>query len=183
MKTSDLFYAIATGPARRRHLLTPVGLVMFFSLLGLVILGGRLTDRSLSLPAILPGVPGTLAGLFLSVVGALLWLRCIILFWHARGTPVPFNPPQVHVTVGPYARSRNPMLIGVFCCLFGAGLCLHSVGVVLLWTPAFIIFNALELKFVEEPELERRFGMSYADYKRRVPMFLPTFRFRTSHVA
>jgi protein-S-isoprenylcysteine O-methyltransferase Ste14 len=26
---------------------------------------------------------------------------------------------------------------------------------------------------VEEPELERRFGTSYREYKRRVPMFVP----------
>jgi len=37
----------------------------------------------------------------------------------------------------------------------------------------FIIFNVLELKLVEEPELERRFGESYIEYRRRVPMFIP----------
>ena len=32
------------------------------------------------------------------------------------------------------------------------------------------------LKTLEEPELERRFGTSYREYKRRVPMFVPTVR-------
>jgi protein-S-isoprenylcysteine O-methyltransferase Ste14 len=31
----------------------------------------------------------------------------------------------------------------------------------------------IELKYVEEPELERRFGMPYREYKARVPMFVP----------
>jgi protein-S-isoprenylcysteine O-methyltransferase Ste14 len=29
------------------------------------------------------------------------------------------------------------------------------------------------LKLIEEPELERRFGASYIEYKRQVPMFVP----------
>jgi protein-S-isoprenylcysteine O-methyltransferase Ste14 len=32
---------------------------------------------------------------------------------------------------------------------------------------------------VEEPELERRFGASYAEYRRQVPMFWPRFWRRT----
>ena len=44
---------------------------------------------------------------------------------------------------------------------------------VFIWTPLFLLFNLLELKLVEEPELERRFGESYVEYKRRVPMFVP----------
>jgi len=30
-----------------------------------------------------------------------------------------------------------------------------------------------ELKAVEEPELERRFGEEYISYKKEVPMFIP----------
>jgi protein-S-isoprenylcysteine O-methyltransferase Ste14 len=65
------------------------------------------------------------------------------------------------------------MLAGVFACLFGLGFILHSLSMVLVWTPAFILLNAIELKLVEEPELERRFGASYSEYRRRVPMFVP----------
>ena len=31
----------------------------------------------------------------------------------------------------------------------------------------------IELKRVEEPELTRRFGERYSEYKKRVPMFIP----------
>jgi protein-S-isoprenylcysteine O-methyltransferase Ste14 len=46
---------------------------------------------------------------------------------------------------------------------------------VLISTPAYILLHVIELKLVEEPELERRFGLSYSEYKGRVPMFWPRF--------
>jgi len=91
----------------------------------------------------------------------------------ARGTPVPFNLPRELVVAGPYAWTRNPMLTGVFSRPFGLGFLLHPVSLVFVWTPAFVAFNAVELKLVEEPELERRFGESYGEYRHRVPRFLP----------
>jgi protein-S-isoprenylcysteine O-methyltransferase Ste14 len=65
------------------------------------------------------------------------------------------------------------MLTGVFCSMFGLGFLVHSMSMVLLWTPVFVVVNLIELKLVEEPELERRFGASYREYKWSVPMFLP----------
>jgi protein-S-isoprenylcysteine O-methyltransferase Ste14 len=65
------------------------------------------------------------------------------------------------------------MVTGVFTCLFGLGLIFHSISIVLIWTPAYILVHVIELKKVEEPELERRFRTSYTDYKHRVPMFIP----------
>jgi protein-S-isoprenylcysteine O-methyltransferase Ste14 len=140
------------GSKRLRLLFTPVGLVVFFGLLLFVVFGSLYMD---------------------SALGLIIWAWCVVWFSRAKGTPVPFNPPHELVTVGPYAWSRNPMLTGVFAFLFGIGFLLHSVSMVFVWTPWFIIFNVLELKLVEEPELERRFGESYIEYRRRVPMFVP----------
>ena len=173
MKPDELFYKIATGSKRLRLILTPVGLVVFFGMLLLVIFGSLYMDRALGFQKLLSGPIDTLLGVVLLSSGLVFWIWCVIWFLKARGTPVPFNPPQELVTVGPYAWSRNPMLTGVFAFLFGIGFLLHSVSMVFVWTPVFIIFNVLELKLVEEPELERRFGESYKEYKRRVPMFFP----------
>jgi protein-S-isoprenylcysteine O-methyltransferase Ste14 len=173
VKLSDAFYALATGPERRRQLLTPVGLVFFFGMLAAVIFGSLSTDRALALPRLLPGVVGSSVGVVLLALGLALWGWCVKLFRRARGTPVPVNPPRGLVLVGPYAWVRNPMLTGVFACLFGLGFILHSVSLVFVWTPAFIFLDALELKLVEEPELERRFGAKYSEYRCRVPMFFP----------
>ncbi len=65
------------------------------------------------------------------------------------------------------------MVTGVFTALFGIGLFLHSGSIVFVWTPLYILAHVIELKTVEEPELELRFGAAYTEYKRTVPMFIP----------
>jgi protein-S-isoprenylcysteine O-methyltransferase Ste14 len=84
----------------------------------------------------------------------------VILFLRARGTPVPLNPPTALLQTGLYGRMRNPMLGGVFLALFGLGMLLHSTSLLLIWVPGHILIHILELKLVEEPELERRFDQA-----------------------
>jgi len=175
LSLADVFHSIATGSRRRRALLTPVGLAIFGASLLLVVLIGLLIDRQPYVPALLPGAIGTALGLPLLAAGSVLCAWCVVRFKRARGTPVPFNPPTELVVEGPYVWTRNPMLTGVFTGLFGLGVLLHSLGMVLVSIPAYILLHVVELKKVEEPELERRFGPSYSEYKRRVPMFWPRF--------
>jgi protein-S-isoprenylcysteine O-methyltransferase Ste14 len=169
----DLFHSVATGPKRRRDLLTPVGLLVFGSTLVIVIFGGLFTDRAFTFPPLLPGAAASAIGVPLLVLGSVLTGWCVLRFRKAKGTPVPFNPPTELVVTGLYLWMRNPMVTGVFLVLFGVGFLLHSLSIVLLWTPAYIVVHVIELKLVEEPELERRFGESYSDYRDRVPMFIP----------
>jgi len=179
MSLVDLLYSVATGSHRRRALLTPIGLAFFAGLLLLLVVVAKHVDAWLGLPALAVGRSGFLVGLGLTGAGMLLCGSCAAFFLRARGTPVPFNPPRELVTVGPYARARNPMLTGLFVILFGAGVLLHSTALVLLVTPLFIVANVVELKLVEEPELERRFGATYTKYRRDVPMFVPGLRLRS----
>lgn len=180
MGLSDFVHSVATGPKRRRELLTPLGLLIFAGTLTAVIVGGLYTDRWIGLPALLPGTAGVTVGVLLLSAGALLSGWCVVLFWKARGAPVPVNPPEELIVSGPYAWVRNPMLTGVFAMLFGLGLLLHSVGIAFIWTPAYVLVQVAELKLVEEPEMARRFGAAYAEYRSRVPMFVPRLqRYRT----
>nr|MBP7323025.1 hypothetical protein [Deltaproteobacteria bacterium] len=71
------------------------------------------------------------------------------------------------------------MLSGLFMQLFGLGIALGSLSLVFIFTPLFVIMNVWELKNVEEPELVKRLGRDYIEYKERVPMFFP-FRVRYS---
>jgi len=96
-------------------------------------------------------------------------------FLKAKGTPVPFNPPPILVTTGPYAYTRNPMLTGVFSLLFGFGVFFGSISLLIVFTPLFIVINFWELKSIEEPELEKRLGEEYIEYRERTPMFFPGF--------
>ncbi len=175
MNLLDLFHSVATGPKKRRDRLTPVGLVVFGASLAGVIFGALLTDRWLGLPA-LPRDPFWAGGgVFLLSAGSVLCGSCVARFLRARGTPVPLNPPQELLQSGLYGWVRNPMLTGVFLALFGLGVLLHSLSMVLIWVPGYILVHVMELKLVEEPELERRFGAAYSEYRSRVPMFFPRF--------
>jgi protein-S-isoprenylcysteine O-methyltransferase Ste14 len=173
MSLADFFHRTATGPKRQRVLLTPLGLLAFGGTLVMVIAGGLITDRVLRLPALFPGLLGPAIGGPILAAGALLCGWCVVRFWKAHGTPVPMNPPDELIASGPYGWVRNPMVTGVFGALFGLGLILHSIGIALICTPAYVMFHWIELKRVEEPELTRRFGDSYVDYRKRVPMFIP----------
>jgi len=68
------------------------------------------------------------------------------------------------------------MLSGVFILMFGFGILFRSISLVFIFTPLFILFNFLELKAIEEPELEKRLDKEYFEYKKRVPMFIPKFK-------
>ena len=65
------------------------------------------------------------------------------------------------------------MLTGVFVFLFGLGLAVYSFSLVCFFTPLYILINVCELKAIEEPELIRRLGDEYLEYRKRTPMFLP----------
>jgi protein-S-isoprenylcysteine O-methyltransferase Ste14 len=173
MSLLEIFHSVATGSQRKRELLTPVGLLIFGLTLVAVVGIGLLTDRVLGMPKLLPRSLGLSIGVVLLVLGSLLCGWCVLRFKKAKGTPVPFNPPKELVVEGPYIWMRNPMVTGVFTGLFGFGLILHSVSIVLVWTPLYILAHVVELKKVEEPELELRFGAAYTEYKRKVPMFIP----------
>jgi protein-S-isoprenylcysteine O-methyltransferase Ste14 len=60
--------------------------------------------------------------------------------------------------------------------LFGFGIFFGSVSLLFLFTPFFILLNVWELKNIEEPELVKRLGEQYVEYRKKTPMFLPRFR-------
>ncbi len=112
-------------------------------------------------------------GVVLAVAGALLCLACIGTFIvRGRGTPFPLDPPVVFVPTGPYRFVRNPMYIGGALVLAGYGLLERSVSVLLL-SAVFLLVMHLFVLLLEEPGLERRFGSTYAEYRRRVNRWLP----------
>jgi protein-S-isoprenylcysteine O-methyltransferase Ste14 len=114
-------------------------------------------------------------GWALVVAGALLVVWCISTFaTRGRGTPAPFDPPREFVAVGPYRYVRNPMYIGGFGVLFGAGLVLQSPSISGLAVLFLLLLHLLVLLY-EEPVLTNRFGDSYRHYKSSVHRWLPRF--------
>lgn len=112
-------------------------------------------------------------GWALSLAGALLALWCISTFVaRGRGTPAPFDPPREFVAAGPYRYVRNPMYIGGFGVIFGAGLVLPSPSILGLAVLFLLIFHLFVLLY-EEPALAGRFGDPYLRYKSSVHRWLP----------
>jgi protein-S-isoprenylcysteine O-methyltransferase Ste14 len=178
-KLVGMFYRAATGSRKTRNLLTPAGAVFFFGLIALFVFAALQVDKCLDFPALLPASVNIIVSVPVLAIGLFLMTWSVLIFIKVKGTPVPFNPPPKLVTIGPYAHVRNPMLTGVFVLLFGLGVLLRSISLVSIFTPLFILFNVWELKAVEERELEMRLGRDYAEYKKRVPMFIPRLNVRT----
>src|SRR6516162_7360979 len=111
----------------------------------------------------------SLGGIILMVAGAILGFATFGLFAAGRSLSphAHFPDPDVLITWGPYKYVRNPMAKALFTVLCGWGFFLLS-PTVLLFALAMGLFLHLLVVFVEEPKLERRFGESYREYKRRV---------------
>lgn len=176
----DLLYRAATGTRKTRAVLTPIGLAIFGLFTTLFVLVGLLIDKLLGLPNLAPEGVSISVSAPLIAVGVLVTAWSAIHFLKVEGTPVPFNPPPKVVSSGPYRFSRNPMVMGVFILLFGLGFAFNSISLVLLFTPLYVLFNIWELRYIEEPELVKRLGDDYVEYRRQTPMFIPgTKRSRT----
>jgi protein-S-isoprenylcysteine O-methyltransferase Ste14 len=119
---------------------------------------------------------GRAAGAVVLAVGLALFAWCVALFARVgQGTLAPWDPTRRLVAVGPYRHVRNPMITGVATMLVGQAL-LAGSRLLALWAATFVVVNHLYFLLSEEPGLERRFGASYAEYKREVPRWLPRIR-------
>ena len=112
-------------------------------------------------------------GLWLMANGAGLAGWCVYLFIIVgEGTPVPWDPPKRFVLGGPYGVVRNPMMLGALTLLAGQVLlCQSRTGLVYTMLMAGAVWAFV--RFVEEPQLAKRYGPPYADYCRQVPRWMP----------
>lgn len=120
-------------------------------------------------------LPGWAAGpgVVIMVIGVALALACVANFVvRGRGTPAPFDAPRVFVATGPYRWVRNPMYIGGFLLLAGYALCAGSVAALLVAFTMLVVTHLVAVLY-EEPNLRRRFGVSYEEYLRSTPRWIP----------
>ncbi len=114
------------------------------------------------------------AGLAFALVGLALMLWTMRLFASkgGGGTPAPWDPIQNFVVDGPYRHMRNPMLTGVILFQIAQAILLQSIPLV-VWALVFFVINTVYFVVLEEPQLEKRFGDSYSEYKRNVSRWVP----------
>lgn len=131
---------------------------------------------TLTLGAAAPEVVLQLLGAASIGLGLVLFVASLRQFAaRGKGTLAPWDPPKNLVVEGPYRYVRNPMISGVFFVLAGEALVLRSWphG---QWALLFLVINLVFIPFVEEPQLERRFGASYAEYRQHVGRIFPRRR-------
>jgi protein-S-isoprenylcysteine O-methyltransferase Ste14 len=173
----ELFYKTATGRPRLRLILAPLAGAGVICVLCLYVLAALWLDKAAGLPNIFSNSSwNIITGSPLAAIGFFLTSWSVARFLKARGTPAPFNPPPKLVSEGPYAHVRNPMLSGIFFMFFGLGFFFGSVCLIGVFTPLLILLNYIYLKKVEEPELVKRLGSDYVEYRKKTPMFIPRIK-------
>jgi protein-S-isoprenylcysteine O-methyltransferase Ste14 len=134
---------------------------------------GFVLDHLLPVPASAIGAAhwtGAVGG-FLILIGIAVFAAGIRSFFSAD-TPVQgTKPTRTLVTTGIYARSRNPIYVGMFLVYAGIGLVARSPWVLILTLPIAITMRYLVVAR-EEAYLNRLFGDAYRQYKARVRRWL-----------
>lgn len=115
----------------------------------------------------LPALPFAAAGLIL-----MFWTMRLFTLKGGGGTPAPWEPIRNLIVIGPYRYVRNPMLTGVILFLAAEAILFRSIPIA-LWAVFFFGLNTIYFTLSEEPQLEKRFGQAYTDYKREVPRWVP----------
>lgn len=143
----------------------PVSLVYFSALL----------DDQLNLRRLEYGVINLIVGCCLIGVGLLFaWWAIYVQFTIGRGTPVPVMATQVLIIQRPYNYCRNPMALGAIALYLGISALIGSISAIML----VLILSLLLLtyiKFLEEKEMEMRFGEAYREYREQTPFIIPRF--------
>jgi len=145
--------------------------VLFFGIFMIALpwLAHYLLPTELPLPSVLRS---WLAGA-LALGGIAAWVACLDIFSRqGRGTPLPADAPRLLVTTGLFRRMRNPIMAAELAVIWAGALYLSSLGIT-LYAILITIAAHMSVVLVEEPELRKRFGESYAEYLRDVPRWLP----------
>lgn len=139
---------------------------------------GRWLDSRLSLPMFPPYPLNLLVGFGVFFTGLAIGIKSTRLL-HKEGFGLPWGEVRRNVqsmrlvTTGPYAYTRNPMVLGYSMLPLGMGVMFKSLGMALPTSTFVIIANIILVKIKEEPKLEERFGDEYREYRRKTPFLIP----------
>lgn len=111
--------------------------------------------------------------LVLLAVGVSFSVTALRQFRKAETTVNPMRPEEATALVdsGIFARSRNPMYVGLLIDLTAWGVWLQSLANILVLVVFVVLLNELQIK-PEEAALKKLFGEAYNNYCRRVRRWL-----------
>jgi protein-S-isoprenylcysteine O-methyltransferase Ste14 len=117
-------------------------------------------------------------GYALIVVGAVVIGISFVRFpAEGGGTPFPTNPPSSRRVIvgGPYRYVRNPIYVAFVPVLVGMTLVLAR-PVLLVYGAVLMAALVAFVHWYEEPTMVKRFDAQYAEYRKRVPGWVPRIR-------
>lgn len=163
---------------QRMIALVPLAFLFLLILPLLLVRGSGRLDRKLRLPRFRAGRVNRIAGASLGVAGvSFAWWSIGSQMTLGSGTPVPMMPTQRLVVQPPFTFCRNPMTLGTIIGGLGIGVWIGSFSAIAI-VGALATALLAYIRFIEEKELEARFGQDYVDYKRTTPFLLPRGRRR-----
>jgi protein-S-isoprenylcysteine O-methyltransferase Ste14 len=177
MKLADKIASYSSNPRSGKQTriarILPIFVFFFFFPTMLFLVPHMLLDQWLNLPAI-PNPPLRMAiGGVMIVVGVVFLLMTLKAQRDiGKGTPMPLMATQKLVVQKPYAWTRNPLAFGLLNLYFGISIFMGSVASVLV-VLVFTVIILSYIKFVEEKELEQRYGADYVAYKEQTPFLIP----------
>jgi protein-S-isoprenylcysteine O-methyltransferase Ste14 len=120
----------------------------------------------------------TILGVAIRIFGTMLLIWTVYLFaQRGNGTlsPAPELQTKTLVVQGPYSHIRNPMITGVLMELLGIAMINLSLPMALFTLMFFAVKTAWFIYF-EEPDMEKRFGRSYREYRKKIGRWVPSIR-------
>lgn len=112
-----------------------------------------------------------LASNFLLIVG---------LYFVVKGWRQVYNAGGELVIDGVYARLRHPQYTGILLLTIGFLIQWPTLITLIMWP--FLVASYYRLARTEEKLAGEKFGLEYLEYKKRVPMFLPSLKKRRGDV-
>ncbi len=172
--------ASTTKPVLRLRYFIPYLLIFLLVPVGTFLLGSWL-DALLLLPSFPPFPYNIISGISIMVGGATIGIKATRQL-RDIGKGLPWGEAEdqsqstVLITTGIFAYTRNPITFGYTLLPLGMGLLFRSLGMALFIPLIVLGVQLIIIKKREEPNLKRRFGEKYLEYKRKTPFLIPSIR-------
>ena len=107
------------------------------------------------------------------LIGTLVIIWCSVdIVRGGHGTPAHFDPPKALIVNGLYRYVRNPIYVGALLVHLGYIVWFGS-GIMMSYFLFFVLAYNILIVFVEEPILRNQFGVTYDEYSKSVPRWIP----------
>ena len=132
-----------------------------------LIIEGKMSDKLIGFKALFPFPAALFLLLFCLIIGV-PWLVISIYWQHRYGK-------DTLLETGPYYYCRHPMNFGTIGWFLGWAAFANS-PTALFGVFVFILIVFFYNRSTEEPQLQKKFGVQYENYKKSTPFLIPSLK-------